>query len=183
MLLSFLIFILPVIGLITAAVYFPFFAHFRRLGKRSLLFHLPRFALTGFFLCLIYLTILWYYPDITFHPDFYFLNLRPFVWVTEVYAMGPVKMVQQLILNIAMFLPYGFLLPITAKSLRRGWKTALAVLAITLAVETLQYFMGRSADIDDVIMNFLGGILGYWLFLGLNRTFGEKAWWQAMTGR
>ena len=46
--------------------------------------------------------------------------------------------------------------------------------------ETLQYFLGRSADIDDVIMNTLGGVIGYGAFRLANRAFRGQAWWKQM---
>ena len=45
----------------------------------------------------------------------------------------------------------------------------LIVFLTTFGIEFLQYFMGRSADIDDVITNFLGGLIGYILFLAFNK--------------
>lgn len=183
MLLYYILFVFPFMALASALLYLPYALYSRcRYGKQSIFFHLPKYALLGYVLSLIYLTILWYYPNITFHPDHYFLNLRPFVWITECYAMGFQKMVMQLLLNIAMFVPYGFLLPAASRKVRRGWKTALAVLLTTVSIETLQYFMGRSADIDDVIMNFTGGIAGYCLFLCFRRLFRGKKWWHTMLG-
>ena len=59
----------------------------------------------------MYLTVFFYGP-LNFHPAVHHLNLKPFVWVTECYDAGPAVMAAQLLLNIAMFLPLGFLLPI-----------------------------------------------------------------------
>lgn len=182
MLLYYLLFVLPVMALLSALIYAPFAVRLRRGGKRTVCFHLARFALIGCVLSLIYLTVLWYYPNITFRPEWYFLNLRPFVWVTECYAMGMRKMIGQLITNIAMFVPYGLLLPIVFRRMRVWRKTGLAVLFTTLSIETIQYFIGRSADIDDVIMNLWGGLLGYGLFALLNRLLGRRAWWRSMLG-
>ena len=41
---------------------------------------------------------------------------------------------------------------------------AFIIFLSTIGIETIQYFMGRSTDIDDVIMNFIGGVLGYFIF-------------------
>lgn len=181
MLIGYFLIIFPVVALLSAAVYAPF--ALRQRGKgRKIWYHLARFAFVGCVLSLLYLTILWYYPDISFHPEYYFLNLRPFVWVTECYAMGVRRMLQQLATNIVMFVPYGLLLPIVLKRLRTWWKTGLVALATTVLIETTQYFIGRSADIDDVIMNLTGGLLGYGLFFLLNRRLKKSGWWQNMLG-
>ena len=91
-------------------------------------------------------------------------------------------MAAQLLLNIAMFLPYGLLLPIAAHVLRKPVGTLTVVLLTTVSIETFQYFIGRSADVDDVIMNFVGGALGYLLFTWLNRRLRREAWWRHMLG-
>jgi glycopeptide antibiotics resistance protein len=48
----------------------------------------------------------------------------------------------------------------------------------TFGIEFLQYFMGRSADIDDVITNFLGGLIGYILFLAFNKLLKNTNFWK-----
>ena len=179
MLISFFLFVFPAIALVSGVLYLPYLLWSRRRsGKRSLGFYLVRYALLGCCLSLLYLTVLWYYPDITFFPEYRLWNLRPFVWLTECYAMGPWKMAEQLLLNIGMFVPYGLLLPLVFPGLRHFPKTALAVLATTVSIETLQFFIGRSADIDDVIMNLAGGMLGYAVFALLNRRLAPHPWWQ-----
>lgn len=182
MIISFFIYLLPVVALIGLIVYTVGYFIFRpRTGKLPFFRHLTVWAFLCYCLSLIYLTLLWYWPDITFRPEWYFLNLRPFVWVTETYEMGTAKMLEQLALNIGMFIPLGLLLPMVFPGLRRFWKTALLALLTTVLIETLQYFMGRSADIDDVIMNFAGGMLGYLLFALCSRLFGKCAWWKKAT--
>lgn len=64
-----------------------------------------------------------------------------------------------LIGNIAMLIPFGFLLPLvmTGKSRRK----ILLISGITpLCLESLQLFFGRSFDVDDLICNALGIALG-----------------------
>lgn len=56
-------------------------------------------------------------------------------------------MIEQLLLNIAMFVPYGILLPIVSDKMEGFLKTAGVVFATTLSIEVVQYFIGRSADI------------------------------------
>lgn len=66
---------------------------------------------------------------------------------------------KMLIGNIAMFIPMGFLLPIVTKV--RGRKSLLrASFMIPLACEVLQLIFGRSFDIDDLICNFVGILIG-----------------------
>ena len=183
MLISFFLFVFPVVALVSGVLYLPYLLWSkRRCGKRCLGFHLVRYALLGCCLSLLYLTVLWYYPDITFFPEYHLLNLHPFVWLTECYVMGPRKMAEQLLMNVGMFVPYGLLLPLVFPGLRHFPKTAPVVLATTVSIETFQFFIGRSADIDDVIMNLAGGLLGYAIFALLDRCLAPRPWWRRMMG-
>lgn len=68
------------------------------------------------------------------------------------------------LLNIAMFVPLGVLLPLTAAPFRRWYWTLAAGMGGSLAIETFQYILVRgSADVDDFICNTLGTMLGYCL--------------------
>ena len=45
--------------------------------------------------------------------------------------------------------------------------TILIVIA-SLTIETVQYYIGRVFDIDDIILNVIGGIVGFLIFIGLD---------------
>lgn len=165
MFISFLLWQFPMIAIVCAALCFVIFLLMKARGKNRAF---VRYFMLWGFMCycaaLVYFTLLWYWPDITFAPEWHLLNLEPFIWTKETYQMGTAKMLGQLALNIGMFVPMGLMLPIVSKRMRHIWSTALVSLGATLAIETLQFFMGRSADIDDVIMNFAGAVLGYLIF-------------------
>lgn len=60
--------------------------------------------------------------------------------------------------NVLMFMPVGFLIPLATRS---GFRRALAAcVAISVAVELLQLTLARSFDVDDVLLNTIGGGLG-----------------------
>lgn len=63
--------------------------------------------------------------------------------------------------NLLLLAPLGFLLPVLNEK-ARSWKRTLVVgAAFSVVMETVQYFIGRIADVDDVILNSLGALLGY----------------------
>jgi glycopeptide antibiotics resistance protein len=68
--------------------------------------------------------------------------------------------------NVALFLPFGFLLPLLAPGMDRWWRTAGAGFALSLAIELTQLaFPGlRRPDVNDVLMNTLGAALGFAAF-------------------
>lgn len=60
--------------------------------------------------------------------------------------------------NMVMFLPVGFLLPL---AVRLRFRTAVASCAVLSAmIELVQLLMSRSLDVDDVLLNTLGGAVG-----------------------
>lgn len=159
-------------------VYLPaFFIAKRKYGKRPLIRHLAIYVFIGVILSVLYATIFIYGFDISLNPEYHFLNLVPFIWVKETYAMGVNKMIDQLLMNIVMIVPLGFIFPVIFKSLRKWWKTGISVMAFITCIEIFQYFIGRSADIDDLIMNTFGGLLGYVLVSVINKCFKNKTWW------
>ncbi len=70
--------------------------------------------------------------------------------------------------NVLIFLPLGGLPPLLWRRWRHLWAALLVSAATSCGIEFLQLFLARSVDIDDVILNVLGGLMGYLLaWLGL----------------
>ena len=66
--------------------------------------------------------------------------------------------------NVVMFVPLGWFLPVIWKKYRNFFPCVLCLLLVILLVEGIQYLTGLgSCDVDDVILNVVGGILGCWL--------------------
>ena len=64
--------------------------------------------------------------------------------------------------NFLMFIPMGIFLPLCFKNINKKNIFKYAVL-IPFAIEVLQLVAGRSFDIDDLVMNFLGIVIGYFI--------------------
>ncbi|MCD7839208.1 MAG: VanZ family protein [Erysipelotrichaceae bacterium] len=70
-----------------------------------------------------------------------------------------------IILNILMFVPIGFLVPLVSVKMRRFYKTTLFSLFFTLLIETSQLISHRGIfEADDILNNLVGGMIGYGLF-------------------
>lgn len=65
------------------------------------------------------------------------------------------------LLNILMFMPLGFLLPLIWKNMRKGSKVFWTSFGFSFAIEFCQLFNIRVTDIDDLIMNTIGGMFGF----------------------
>jgi glycopeptide antibiotics resistance protein len=72
---------------------------------------------------------------------------------------------RQLLGNVALFVPFGLLLPAAVWSCRRLWVTLVAAAALSVLIETLQAILpGHTTDVDDVILNTAGATLGFLAF-------------------
>ncbi len=67
--------------------------------------------------------------------------------------------------NIALFMPLGLLLPLLFASFRNRHRVFFTALFASLAIEFLQFWLALgSFDVDDLLLNVLGGLCGYGLF-------------------
>lgn len=72
--------------------------------------------------------------------------------------------------NVIGFLPFGFFLPIFGHRFRNGWLIGLLGLSLSLSVECIQLICKVGCfDVDDLILNTLGAVLGYVIFAVSNR--------------
>lgn len=109
-----------------------------------------------------------------FHTDVRMdeINFIPFVGMLDILREGDTfYIVVNLLGNLVMFLPLGFLLPLLCPRLRRFWKVSLWGLGTSLLIECSQLFLSRGTDMDDLILNTAGAMLGYVFFLLLCRLF------------
>jgi len=136
-----------------------------------------------FWFCSVFLigfaTIFFVLP-FDFNPAQRTLNWTPFDWI---HAQNAAHMlVTEVIPNILMFIPFGIFTPIVFLKMRKFNKVVVVTLLVTVGVETLQYFIGRSSDIDDVFANLFGGMIGYGMFKVASFLFQNKIWWHKLIG-
>ena len=91
------------------------------------------------------------------------INLVPFIYLFDYESTR--DMVWNILGNVVMFIPTGIILPIVYKKLDRFWKVAAVGALISFCTEILQLpFGSRASDVDDLIMNTLGVIIGYGIY-------------------
>lgn len=66
-------------------------------------------------------------------------------------------------LNIVLFVPLGFFLPVLWNRYRRFFPAFFFGLGLSLLIELLQMLTYRATDINDLITNALGTAVGFWL--------------------
>ena len=94
-------------------------------------------------------------------------NFIPFYEIFR-YKLGSRYFVKNIIGNVIMFMPYGFF--VSRYGVRRNYKIAtFLILLASISIECTQLVIGRIFDIDDIILNFAGGILGYFIYNTLDK--------------
>ena len=92
-------------------------------------------------------------------------NFVPFRTITQYIEQlnGPLATIAfyNLAGNIVLFIPFGFMTPLLWVKMRNSLGMVMVAIAIPVFIEGTQFFIGRSVDIDDVILNTAAIIFGY----------------------
>ena len=134
---------------------FYWIALFRSGNKQSLL-HILAILAFGYYLIGV-LTVTGIHELKAFSPR---LVLVPFLDMIR----GPMDTV----LNIILFLPFGFFLPLLYRKYNRAIQVVFAGFLLSLSIEVLQMFGMGTTDINDLITNTIGAFLGYGIYTVLS---------------
>ena len=105
------------------------------------------------------------------------MNIVPvFNTIKDIYEV-PIEMesymvrfwIKNILGNILLLLPLGIFIPMFFKRLRSFKSTVITCALVSLSIEVVQYismYFGnfRSCDIDDIILNTLGGMIGFIIY-------------------
>lgn len=140
------VFIIFLIGFVFQMIFFPN----RKVWKKA------AYILFSFYIIVLLSAV--GVPDIyslTFDPTF---NVLPIIDIFN----SPIDYIKNEVLNIILFIPLGFFLPIMWYHTFHSVKSVTVFsMGVSLAIEISQIFTFRLTDIDDLITNVLGGIIGF----------------------
>ena len=130
-------------------------------NNKKFVFHREFLAL----LFMIYILCLYYvvtYQDVNYGG----VNLVPFKEMFR-YSFGSPKFIKNVVGNIIMFIPFGFFVSYYLKANKLSYPVILTLI-VSLTIELVQLKIGRVFDIDDVILNVVGGFCGFLIYVGLS---------------
>lgn len=112
----------------------------------------------------------------------YSYNLIPFKEIKRFIKyrkqLGMVAVATNIGGNIIGFMPFGFILPILTQKARGLLRIFILTLNLSLFIEMIQLVSKVGCcDVDDMILNTLGGVLGYIMFYMFN-ALRRKIFWQ-----
>ena len=93
-------------------------------------------------------------------------NIIPFREILR-YDVGTSQFYKQVIGNIILFIPFGYFVTCYCNIKNLG-TISLVTLLSSLVIEFVQHFIGRSFDVDDIILNVVEGVIGFLLYISLN---------------
>ena len=91
-------------------------------------------------------------------------NFIPFKEIFR-YSLDNKLFYRNVIGNIVLFIPFGYFISYYPKVGKKWYISFLIALITCFTIEVIQMGIGRSFDVDDIILNVLGGIIGYILYI------------------
>lgn len=111
---------------------------------------------------LLYSLILFYvvtFQDVNYGTN----NFIPFKEIMR-YEFGSSFFIHNVLGNILLFVPFGFFVSFILKTKKPGY-IIIVTFITSLVIEFTQLLIGRTFDVDDVLLNIVGGFLGYLVYL------------------
>jgi glycopeptide antibiotics resistance protein len=93
------------------------------------------------------------------------INLTPFKEMTR-YSIGSKSFFYNVIGNIVLFIPFGYFVSDYLNA-KKTSQIFLASIVISLTAELIQFKIGRAFDVDDIILNVVGSLIGFLSYLGV----------------
>ena len=131
--------------------------------------HKERFCLhkeVSYLVSILYIWLLFEILTTTEYNPTSGFNLIPFKEIMR-YKVGTTMFNYNVLGNILIFIPFGYLIGeyINPKNI---FPVLITGLITSITVEFVQLNIGRSFDIDDILLNIVGAITGYLLYIGLS---------------
>ena len=90
-------------------------------------------------------------------------NLIPFKEIFR-YSLGSRLFIKNVLGNVFMFIPYGFFCSYILKE-NKYQPILILTLIASISIETTQLMIGTVFDIDDIMLNTVGGMIGYYIYI------------------
>ena len=110
-------------------------------------------------LLILYMLLLYYMLLSTDNAAAFGTNIIPFREMTR-YTFGSKSFFYNVVGNIALFIPFGYFISDYLKA-KKTTHIILVSIIVSLTAELIQYKIGRAFDVDDIILNTVGALIGF----------------------
>ena len=114
-----------------------------------------KYAFIVYIMCLFYVVT---FQDVSWSTS----NFIPFREIFR-YSIGSKMFFKNVIGNMIMFIPYGFFVAYFLK-LEKLKSSIFMTLITSVTIEFTQLIIGRVFDVDDIMLNLLGGMVGFGIY-------------------
>ncbi len=91
-------------------------------------------------------------------------NIVPFTEIMR-YDIKDQLFISNVLGNIILFIPFGYMISSYIKP-KKMWTNMLIAIIVSATIEVVQLNIGRSFDIDDILLNTIGCIIGFLIYIG-----------------
>lgn len=112
----------------------------------------------GFMVYIISLFYVVTFQDVSWSTS----NFIPFKEIFRYQLFSP-SFIKNVVGNMIMFMPYGFFISYFLKLDKKRYVLFLSLLTSS-TIEITQLIIGRVFDVDDILLNVIGGIFGYLIY-------------------
>ena len=115
----------------------------------------------------LYIVVLLYFTVVgRYSHEEYEYQINFFTSYRWFFEQNGEQVLRQLLINLVMLMPVGFLLPVVIKAKHKYLITMALSLLLTVFIETMQLITKcGSFEIDDIINNFVGAVIGMLLYV------------------
>ena len=126
-------------------------------NKEKFVFY-EEILMLGFIIYIISLFYVVTFQDVSWSTS----NFVPFKEIFR-YEIMSMMFFKNVIGNLIMFIPYGFFISYFLK-IEKKFSVLILSLITSATIEITQLIIGRVFDVDDILLNILGGLFGYLLY-------------------
>ena len=115
----------------------------------------------------LYIVVLMYFTVVgRYSHEEYEYKINFFTSYRWFFQYNGEQVLRQLLINFVMLMPVGFLLPVVINAKHKYLITMALSLLLTVFIETMQLITKcGSFEVDDIINNFIGAVLGMLLYV------------------
>lgn len=102
-------------------------------------------------------------------------SVSEMVWIPFQTSGGSSLIVLYSLANLVIFIPFGILVPKVFRGINSVWAMALVTLMTSVVIEIVQFMLACGySEVEDVIMNVAGGVIGYLIIKFIEKRKNEK---------
>jgi glycopeptide antibiotics resistance protein len=115
-------------------------------------------------------------PRLARWPNNHKPQLVPLDGILFGFGISPLETLAEAFGNVLLFAPFGFLLPLLVPAMRRWWRVLAVGAGVSLCIELYQLAWPsvRRADVNDLLMNALGTLLGFAALRMIETSIGRR---------